>query len=89
MDAGDLQARVIHKSPAELRVPPHLDDYDAVRAAFTWEHARGWLDGLPAGGLNIAYEAVDRHVAHGRGDHVALRCLAKDSTTADVTYADL
>ena len=89
MDAGELQARVIHKNLAELAVAPHLDDYDAVRASFTWEQARGWLDGLPAGGLNIAYEAVDRHLAHGRGDHVALRCLAKDGTTSDVTYVDL
>jgi acetyl-CoA synthetase len=89
MDAVDLQARVIHKNPTELTVPPHLDDYDAVRASFSWEQARGWLDGLPAGGLNIAYEAVDRHLAQGRGNHVALRCLAKDSTTSDVSYADL
>ena len=41
MDAGDLQARVIHKNPTDLVVRPHLDDYDAVRASFTWEQARG------------------------------------------------
>lgn len=53
------------------------------------------LSGLPDGrGLNIAYEAVDRHVAAGRGDHVALRFLAPPSGGApasplDVTYASL
>ncbi len=89
MDSVDLQARVIRKCAADLPVHPHLEDYDAVRASFTWDQAREWLDGLPSGGLNIAHEAVDRHVAHGHGDHVALRCLAKDGTTSDITYADL
>ena len=45
-----------------LRVPPNLPDYESVRRAFTWDTARGLLDGLPGGkGLNIAHEAVDRH----------------------------
>jgi acetyl-CoA synthetase len=54
-----------------------------------WHQARHSLDGLPAGGLNIAHEAVDRHVAHGRGDVVALRCLAADETVTEVTYGEL
>ena len=87
---GDLaEARVIHKAPSDLRVPPHLDDYDAVRATFTWDGARDLLDGLPGDGVNIAHEAVDRHLGHGRGDHVALRCLAKDGSVDDITYAEL
>ena len=82
-------AGVIRIQPADLQVTPNLTDYDAVRATFTWQQARTWLDGLPAGGLNIGHEAVDRHVAHGRGAHVALRCLAKAGGTSDITYADL
>ena len=89
MDVADPTIAVIHKAPSDLRVPPQLDDYESVRDSFTWEQARDWLDGLPGGGINIAYEAVDRHVKHGHGAHVALRCLAKDGTTSDVTYADL
>ncbi len=55
-----------------------------------WEEARARLDGLPGGrGLNIAYEAVDRHVAHGRGDRTALRLVAPDESTLDVSYARL
>ncbi|HSE71932.1 MAG TPA: AMP-binding protein, partial [Nocardioidaceae bacterium] len=54
-----------------------------------WEAARRSLDGLPAGGLNIAHEAVDRHVLHGRGDLEALRCVAADGTVTSVTYAGL
>ncbi|MGZ4744925.1 MAG: AMP-binding protein, partial [Oryzihumus sp.] len=55
-----------------------------------WAEARTHLDGLPGGrGLNIAHEAVDRHVLHGRGDVVALRCLAEDGSVTSYTYADL
>ncbi len=89
MDAAAPQVPVIHKSVAAARVAPNLDDYDTVRSTFTWDQARGWLDGLPAGGLNIAHEAVDRHLTHGRGARVALRCLGRDATISDITYAQL
>ena len=67
----------------------NVADYTAVRASFDWAQARAMLDGLPAGGLNMAYEAVDRHVAHGRGDVVAYRFLSEDGPDRDLTYAEL
>jgi len=74
--------------PAEP--PPVLDDYERVCARFRWDDARRALDGLPGGrGLNIAYEAVDRHVAHGRGDAVALRWIAKSGAVQDFTFGRL
>jgi acetyl-CoA synthetase len=70
--------------------PPNLDDYDRARASFTWEAARAELDGLPGGrGLNIAHEAVDRHAAGARGDHVALRWLGRGGDRRDYTYREL
>jgi acetyl-CoA synthetase len=78
------------KKPQSFAVAPNLVDYDRTRAAFSWDAARAELDGLPGGrGLNMAYEAVDRHVARGRGGHVALRWLPKTGRPVDVTYADL
>ena len=69
--------------------PPQIGDYAERRAAFTWDEARGWLDGLPDGRLNIAHEAVDRH-AHGPlADVVALRFLSRTSPTTELTYAAL
>jgi acetyl-CoA synthetase len=60
------------------------------RAPTVWSAARADLDGLPAGwGLNIAYEAVDRHLKRGHGDAVALRCLGADGSVRDFTYAEL
>ena len=68
----------------------NLADYDSAAGGFSWAAARAELDGLPGGrGLNIAHEAVDRHANGPRRGHVALRCLAKDGTATDLTYADL
>ncbi len=80
----------IAKDPAAWRIPPHLTDYAAARAAFSWEAVRAELDGLPGGrGLNMAHEAVDRHAAGPRRRHLALRWLGKRGEIRDFTYADL
>ncbi|MDO8449677.1 MAG: acetate--CoA ligase [Rhodoferax sp.] len=78
----------IHKRSDQV-VRANLKDYDAGRASFTWDAARTLLDGLPGGGLNIAHEAIDRHVAAGLGDKVAIRWIAKDESRHDFAYADL
>jgi acetyl-CoA synthetase len=71
-------------------VIPNLVDYDAARAGFSWDNARAALDGLPGGrGLNIAYEAVDRHAAGPRGDRVALRWLRRDGRITEASFRDL
>ena len=80
---------MIRKDPRGGTAPPNLVDYAAERESFTWDQARAWMDGLSVGGLNIAYEAVDRHIAHGDGERVAMRCLDRTGTRTDVTYADL
>jgi len=58
---GHIPSRIA-KTAGGFRVRPNLVDYAAVRAAFSWESARESLAGLPGGGLNIAYEAVDHHL---------------------------
>ena len=43
-------------------VTHHLLDYEKERAGFQWDQVYRELAGLPdQRGLNIAYEAVDRH----------------------------
>jgi acetyl-CoA synthetase len=79
--------------PKDVRsgaVTPNLVDYEATCADFSWSAARQLLDGLPHDqGLNIAYEAVDRHVAHGNGERIALRWLGKRGERRDLSYAEL
>lgn len=74
---------------AGWKLPPNLQDWGAVYRDFHWADARALIDGLPTGGINIAHEAVDRHVANGRGEHVAIRWLGKTGTTVDLTYIEL
>ncbi|MGE0227740.1 MAG: acetate--CoA ligase [Dehalococcoidia bacterium] len=70
-------------------VSPNLVDYASTAAAFDWATARGWLDGLPAGGLNIAHEAVDRHASGARGDHTAIRWRGRRGDRREISYRDL
>jgi acetyl-CoA synthetase len=79
----------IRKTPGALSVAPHLVDYAWAVASFSWEQARRELLGDPPGSINIAYLAVDRHVAAGRGDRVALRWLGRKGERRDVTYREL
>lgn len=80
----------IHKDATSFVVPPNLADYRVACAEFSWEAARARLSGLPHGkGLNIAYEAVDRH-AHGLNkNRVALRWIGKTGQRRDYTYETL
>jgi acetyl-CoA synthetase len=81
---------VIHKTMDPGGLVPNVVDYEAARTTFSWETARRELTGLPCdNGLNIAYEAIDRHVAAGRGEKLALRWLAKSGRILDYTYRDL
>ncbi len=48
-----------------------------------WDQARQELAGLPGGaGLNIAHEAVDRHVAEGNGERIAIRWIGGGGASA-------
>ena len=79
------------KDVQALKPPPNLQDYETTCQQFSWDTAHEqWLDGLPDNqGLNIAHEAVDRHVAQGRGERVAIRWLGKSGKRLELSYADL
>jgi acetyl-CoA synthetase len=68
------------------KAPANLADYAAVARSFRWADARGAIAGLPGGrGINMAFEAVDRH---GEPDREAIRWLGK-SETVSITYGEL
>jgi len=83
-----MQAELIRKFPRPDRLLPNLADYDGYRKTFSWSGAAKQLSGLPGrtGGLNIAYECVDRHVTGRGGDRIALRSLAEGRAPAEFSY---
>jgi len=83
-----MARQVIGKDPA-YAAQANMPDYDRERASFSWEAARASLDGLPDGKLNIAHEAVDRHLGNGNADKVALRWISRDGARTDYSYRDL
>lgn len=81
---------IIAKEPACGGVAPNLGSYEEAYSAFSWEAIRGELSGLPGGGgLNIAWEAIDRHAAGPLRHHLAIRWIGKDDRKIDFTYGDL
>src|SRR5512134_1370770 len=83
-----MQWQLIQKHSQD-RVSSNLRNYDEYAKKFSWAEARAQLDGLPRSGLNIAYEAIDRHLARGRGASLALRWIGRDNQKRDYTYAAL
>ena len=87
---GATRWPTITKDVAAFPVQPNLLDYEAARRDFSWDQARQALSGLPGGrGLNIAYEAVDRHAAGPNAGKEALRFVRADGSTTSLSYGDL
>ena len=69
---------------------PNMNDYEETCNSFTWEQAASELSGFSNGiGLNLAYEAVDRHARGERKNQVALRWLGMNEEEKEYTYAQL
>ncbi|MDF1871072.1 acetate--CoA ligase [Vannielia sp.] len=75
--------------PDGTRARANMPDYAKAYAAFSWADAERDIDGFGDGSLNIAHEAVDRHVAAGHGAQVAIRWIAKAGDSRDITYSEL
>jgi acetyl-CoA synthetase len=77
----------ITKPPIDqFAVKPNLGEYDAARQSISWEQIRSELDGHPGGGLNIAYECLDRHLTAGRGGKAAMIWEGKDGEQETYTF---
>src|SRR5512134_907557 len=80
----------IAKPPVDrIPVRPNLDDYTAIRGGWSWDEVRKELDGLPGGGLNKAYECLDRHVRAGRGNKTAMLWEGKNGEQETYTFEQM
>lgn len=64
-------------------------DYEKANTSFSWESIARELSGLPdKKGLNIAYEAIERHTDRVKKT-IAFRFIRKDRSFHDLTYGEL
>lgn len=85
-----MHEKIIKKTEKINNFSANLSDYTAFYTAFNWKNAFNELDGLPnKKGLNIAHEAVDRHVLRGNGSNIALRFIGKQNGTKNFTFQHL
>lgn len=81
---------LISKGGERRQPKPNLEDYGTVCRNFSWRAAQAHMSGLGSGRLNIAHEAVDRHLVTPLADKVALRFLPQDSfQPEEITYREL
>ena len=81
--------RIIKPRVEEIVVPPNMVDYDRAREDFRWEDVNKHLDWLPNGGLNIAYEAIDRHLYTARKDKIALYWEGREGGSEQYAFSEL
>ena len=81
-------AAIIHKTEADLKRPPNLVDWAAERQNFSWEAVRARL-AQPDGGVNLAWQTVDRQAAGDLRDKVAFRFLSRNAPALDLSFAEL
>ena len=79
----------IRSSPPPPAMPPHLGDYEATLAGFSWSSIATELGHGPGSAINMAWLAADRWAGTERAGHAALRCIGRGSAVQEVTYAEL
>lgn len=66
----------------------NLRNYETARETFSWEHIISQFSWSSTGKVNMAYEAIDRHVELGKGQKTAL--IYSDPTREEIyTFAQL
>lgn len=67
---------------------PNLKNYEETYASFSFEEAEAWFSWHQTGKVNMAYEAIDRHVDNGRGGKIALH-YSDSVRDESYTFADM
>jgi len=72
-----------------MSIKPNLLNYERLREDFRWEDINKELDEFDDGGLNIAYEVIDRHAKTSLKDKIALYWEGKDGEGEEYSFFDL
>jgi len=74
--------------PVDAPQAHHLSDYEALYSTFHWEDVHKEFDWSTTGKVNMAHEAIDRHLTRGRRNKLALIYTDKEHT-ARFTFEDM
>lgn len=78
------------KTKSSVNTEPNLGQYEQIYRSFSWEKELNELDKeYKEKGLNIAYEAIDKHCEGQLNDHTAIRWIGKDGTEINLTYGNM
>lgn len=66
----------------------NMESYEEAVKTFSWADIEAQFSWATTGRVNMAYEAIDRHVANGKGDKVALY-YSDNQRDESYTYADM
>ena len=78
----------INKRTKDRRLPPNLPS-NAEQPDFQWLNVEEEMDWLPGGGLNVAYECIDRHCVKNRGEKLAMIWVGKNDEEERYTFAQM
>jgi acetyl-CoA synthetase len=73
----------------QFTVKSNIEDYDNSYSNSSWDEIYSELDWLPGGGLNKAYECIDRHVNNGLGNKIAMLWEGKNGEDEVYTFKKL
>ncbi len=66
----------------------NMESYEEAVKTFSWADIEAQFSWSTTGRVNMAYETIDRHVANGKGDKVALY-YSDNQRDENYTYADM
>ncbi len=73
----------------KMTVKPNLIDYEKMKSEFEWDDVLKELEGFDKGRINIAHEAIDRHIRAPLKDKIALYWEGKNRESEKYTFYDL
>ncbi len=85
----DESAQLIKKDASSFRVPPNVPSAGELARAKGWEEAQKELTYFTDGGVNLAYNAVDRHLNTPLEGKTALLWEGDNGATATYTFGDM
>lgn len=84
-----MRAKKIAKDPSGFAKVPNLLDYESEYASFRWEDIAVEFEQSGKAGLNIAYEAIDRHADSALGFKTALIWLSESGDRREYTFLQM